>query len=32
MERHRFLVDVPDGLADEIVRTVPLCEKLEADG
>jgi hypothetical protein len=29
MEKHRFLVDVPASLADEIVRLTPLCHRLE---
>jgi hypothetical protein len=31
MRLHRFLLDVPDALADEIVRLVPLCELLESE-
>jgi hypothetical protein len=29
MEKHRSLVDVPEGLADEIVRMTPGVERLE---
>jgi hypothetical protein len=29
MRQHRFLCDVPEGVADEIVRLVPGCERLK---
>jgi hypothetical protein len=29
MEKFRFLVDCPVDIADEVVRLVPLCHRLE---